>query len=436
MTHRLVSIDFFSSTGSALLAASALVLAGTVASAQSRSGPVFTRYNRPLPSVTLDLGTGTISRGPRVTDRKGTTVFDFDNIDLGGFIGVDSGNGFCRWIEAAVKGGCAVNDSDLMSNIVFAYCSSKLTPGSGGPGGSVGLQFYEGYTVFGGAPTTGVAFLTLTGLPANTVSSSFFGSFKCFFLRVIFGQLVCFADGPIGYSFVFLDSGTGVINPQGAVFAGTWPFLACASSCSGASSTPCDGVDNLIDQYCPQNVLRATFSFGTTSGAFTSVSMAIGEVRDQTATIASQPGIPAAPDVLTATPAIAGASWTATVTSGFSRTKTGSWTLFFGNTGVALPSGFDIGQFPKGGGNFGTSKGGRRLLCNFNPANPSGCASVPLPAGLGSASSCSATIPKKIGLVCNAWCGQAIVVGAVPAGASGGGNSRLTNSVSGILGTN
>ena len=29
---------------------------------------------------------------------------------------------------------------------MFAYCSAKLTPGSGGPGGSVALGFYEGYT--------------------------------------------------------------------------------------------------------------------------------------------------------------------------------------------------------------------------------------------------------------------------------------------------
>ena len=60
------------------------------------------------------------------------------------------------------------------------------------------LGFYEGYPLFGGAATTGVATFTLTGLPGNSASSSFFGGFTCYVLRVQFGQLVCFADGPIG----------------------------------------------------------------------------------------------------------------------------------------------------------------------------------------------------------------------------------------------
>jgi hypothetical protein len=41
-----------------------------------------------------------------------------------------------------------------------------------------------------------------------------------------------------------------------------------------------------------------------------------------------------------------------------------------------------------------------------------------------------------MGLICNAWCGQAVIVGGVPAGVSGGGNRRLTNSIGGVLGTN
>jgi hypothetical protein len=88
--------------------------------------------------------------------------------------------------------------------------------------------------------------------------------------------------------------------------------------------------------------------------------MSIQEVADQTATITASSGIPAAPDVLAASPAVVGSSWTATVTSGLARTKAGAWTLFFGNAPVAAPTGLDIGQFPTTGGNFGTSKGGRR----------------------------------------------------------------------------
>ena len=428
---------------SLMLAGAALALFGAATSAQSQSGKVFARYNKPLRSMTLDLDTGTITRGPKVTNRKGNTVVDFNNNDLGGFVGVDTGNGFCKWIDSAVKGtGAGLTagtntNSDLMNSIVFAYCSAKLTPGSGGPGGNMALSFYEGYTLFGGAPTTGVANFSLSGLPGNSASSSFFGGFECYFLRVQFAELVCFADGNIGYGFKFLDQGTGTINPLGAVLAGTWPFLSCTVSCSGTIlEQDLQGMTDVIDLYCPPDHLISIFTFATTSGSFSSVSMAIEEVADQTATISIQPGVPAAPDLLTSSAAVVGASWTATVTSGFARTKAGSWTLFFGNSGVLLPTGFDIGQFPKGGGNFGTSKAGRRLLCNINATNPSGCAGIPLPAGLGSSSSCVSTIPKNIGLVCNAWCGQAVVVGAVPSGTAGGGNSRLSRAISGILGTN
>src|SRR5262245_22873584 len=118
-----------------ILAGAALVSLAATISAQS-SGKVFARYTKPLRSITLDMETGTVTRGPRVVDRKGNTVVDFNNLDLSGFVGVDTGNGFCRWIDAAVKGtGAGLTagtntNSDLMSSIVFAYCSSKLTPGS------------------------------------------------------------------------------------------------------------------------------------------------------------------------------------------------------------------------------------------------------------------------------------------------------------------
>jgi hypothetical protein len=426
-----------------LLASIGLVLLADAASGQNPSGKAFARYKKPLGSLTLDLDTGTLTRGPRAVDRTGNSITDFDNLDLGGFSGVDTGNGFCRWIDAAVKGTGAGrtagvnNTSDLMNSIVFAYCSSKLTPGSGGPGGSLALQFYEGYTLFGGAATTGVALFTLTGLPGNSASSSFFGGFTCYFMRVVFGQLVCFADGPIGYGWKFLDAGFQTANPLSSVLAGTWPFLSCVASCSGSIlQIDHQGMTDVIDEYCPPSVLRpCTFCFGTTSGTFTSIAMSIQEVIDQTATITASSGIPAAPDVLSATAAAVGSAWTATVTSGLARTKAGTWTLFFGKDPVAQPTGFDIGQFPPSGGNFGTTKAGRRLLCGIDALNPSACRNIPLAAGLGSSSACTAMIPKKIGLVCNSWCGQALVLGTVPA-SLGGGNARLTNAIGGTVGTN
>jgi hypothetical protein len=437
---------------SLMLAGAALAMFGATASAQSQSGKVFARYNKPLKSLTLDLDTGTITRGPQVTNRKGGTVTDFDNNDLGGFVGVDTGSGVCKWIDAAVKGtgsgrtAGVVNNSDLMNDIVFAYCSAKLTPGSGGPGGSLALHFYEGYTVFGGAATTGVAHFTLTGLPGNSASSSFFGGFNCFFIQVRFAQLVCFADGPVGYGWRFIDAGFPTANPLSSVLAGTWPFLSCTASCSNSVlGIDLQGMTDLVDEYCPVTTLRATFTFGTTSGSFTSMSMAVDEVVDQTASITACTGTPAAPDVLTTTAAVSGASWTATVTTGLTRAKTGTWTLFFGDTPLGKPAGILISQFPRCpeptgpiSGNFGTSKAGRKLLCNIDCASPSkgSCSGVPIGGPKGSKSACSSKIPKKIGFVCNAWCAQAVVIGNVTAGIQGGGNSRLTSSVQGVLGTN
>jgi outer membrane lipoprotein SlyB len=435
---------------SLLLVGAALALCGAATSAQTQSGKVFARYNKPLKSLTLDLGTGTLTRGPKVTNRKGNTVTDFDNNDLGGFVGVDTGNGFCLWIDPAVKGTGAGrtagvnNNSDLMNSIIFAYCSAKLTPGSGGPGGTMALHFYEGYTVFGGAPTTSVAHFTLTGLPGNSNSSSFFGGFGCFFIRVIFNQLLCFADGPIGYGWTFLDKGFPTANPLSSVLAGTWPFLSCVATCSGIILGPGgQGMTDVIDEYCPTTSLRATFTFGTTSGSFTSMSMAIEEVVDQTASITTAAGTPPNPDVLTSTAVVLGANWTTSVKTGVTRTKTGNWTLFIGTSPLGLPAGILISQFPHCPepfgpqvGNFGTSKGGRKLLCNIDCLEPSTCFQIPIGAAKGSTSSCVIAIPKKIGLACLPFCAQADVFGNVTAGAPGGGNHRLSTSVSGVIGTN
>jgi hypothetical protein len=434
---------------SLMLAGAALALCGAATSAQSQSGKVFARYNKPLKSVTLDLDTGTITRGPQVTNRKGTTVIDFDNNDLGGFVGVDTGSSFCKWIDAGVKGTGAgrtagvVNNSDLMDAIVFAYCSAKLTPGSSGPGGSLALGFYEGYTLFGGAPTTGVATFTLTGLPGNSASSSFFGGFSCYFIRVLFAQLVCFADGPIGYSWKFLDAGAPGANPLSSVLAGTWPFLSCTASCSNSIlGIDLQGMTDAIDEFCPTTTLRATFTFGTTSGSFTSMSMAIEEIVDQTGTISSQQSTAnPAPDILTSNAAVVGASWTATVTTGLTRKGSPFWTLFFGSSSIGGPTGVDVGQFPPpdpgcAASNFGTSKGGRRLLCaiDCNSPAPGPCGFKTIGTAKGSSSSCSAVVPKKIGLVCNAWCGQAVINGGVIG--NGGGTQRLSNQISGVVGTN
>jgi hypothetical protein len=426
---------------SLMLAGAALALFGATSSAQSQTGKVFARYNKPLKSATLDLATGTVTRGPAVNNRGAATIVDFANNDLGGFVGVDTGGGFCEWFDAGVKGtgtGATAgvnNNSDMMNSIVFAYCSAALTPGSGGPGGSVKLGFYEGYTIFGGAPTTSVAVFTLTGLPANSASSSFFGGFSCIFIRVIFGTLQCFADGPIGYSWKFLDNGTGTINPIGATLAATWPFLSCVVSCSGAIlQVDGQGMTDAIDEFCPPGYLRATFTFGTTSGSFTSVSMHIEEVVDKTGTVmtCNSTTFPNR-DRLTSSVANVGANYTANVTLGLTRPKgAGSWVLYFGTVKVAPPSGFPIAQ-TQGGLNFGSLKNGRMLLCSINTAGFSCTGTHTGVSGSTTPNACNGPLPKEIALVCNSWCAQGIVLGQVGA-ADGGGNARLTSCVMGVVG--
>jgi hypothetical protein len=432
---------------SLMLAGAALALVGATSSAQSQSGKVFARYNKPLKSASLDLATGTITRGPAVTNRGAPTIVDFANNDLGGFVGVDTGGGFCEWWEAGVKGslvgdGTAFVDSgnqasNLMNSIVFAYCAAALTPGSGGPGGSMKLGFYEGY-VTGGPQVSAVSAFTLTGLPGNSASSSFFGGFACFFIRVTFGTLVCFADGNIGYSWKFLDNGTGTLNPFGATLASTWPFLSCIVSCSGATAqVDGQGMEDFIDEYCPPGYLRATFSFGTARGSFTSVSMHIEEVVDKPATaVASNSTTNPNPDTLTTAPPVVGGTFTAAVTLGLGRTKgTFTWLFYPGFSKNAPPSGTAIGQFT-GGLNFGSNKRGRMLLCNLSTTGFSCTGTHSGSSGSTSLPACNSGIPKTLSLVCNEWCAQAVILGNPATGADGGGNARLSAMVSGIIGTN
>jgi len=392
---------------SLILAGAALALFGASTSAQSQSGKVFARYNKPLKSATLDLATGTITHGPAVNNRSATTTVDFNNNDLGGFVGVDTGNGFCEWFDSAVKGNVAGNNSDLMNDVVFAYCSAMLAPGSGGPGGSVKLGFYEGYTLFGGAPTTAVAVFTLTGLPGNSASSSFFGGFNCFFIRVIFGNLVAFADGPIGYSWKFIDVGTD------GTLGGTWPFLSCVTSCSGAIlQVDGQGMTDAIDEYCPPGTLRATFTFGTVSGSFTSVSMDVREVTDFTATFVNYNAtVNPNPDTLTGSKAIVGGTWLATVTR-----PAGSLTSA---TLTVRPNRIPIPNGVQGPPPLPVGAGGRILT--------SGAVLSTLPgAGGGLTRSFSAGVPASFGLVCIHFAGQATCLG---------GGVKVSSATEGTTGT-
>src|SRR5262245_17962981 len=146
------------------------------AAGQTQRSKLFRRMPGAVREARLDLATGTYLRGPLAHERGGTTIADFSNLDAFdssgfGLLGVDTGAGSCRWFCNAAKGRAAhqsQNQSDLMTDVLFFYCSNELDVNSGGAGGSITLGFYEGYTVFGGAPTTTAALVSLTGMPANT----------------------------------------------------------------------------------------------------------------------------------------------------------------------------------------------------------------------------------------------------------------------------
>jgi len=327
----------FSVTGFLFLAVP--ILCASASAAQTQRTKLFRRAPAPTREVHLDLATGAYVRGPIARSRAGTTVADFQNLDVFdgagvGWVSADTGGGTCRWFSNAAKGAAANqshNASDLMTDIVFFYCSAALDPASGGAGGSATIGFYEGYTVFGGAATTAAAVVALTEMPANPVASSFFGSVRCTSLHVSFPVLVAFADDVfMGYSWQFEDVGTDTI------VAATFPYLACVVSCSGlnigtqgtaggvggnplAMGEDGQGMLDVIDQFCT-TAGQTTFTFGTIGPAWapstrTSINMQVQEASDLATTnvnynASSTPNA----DTLSATKAILGSSWTATLT--------------------------------------------------------------------------------------------------------------------------
>jgi hypothetical protein len=280
---------------SLILASAALLFAGAASAQTQGQKSSFRRYTGPLNTVNLDLESGVITRGPVVNDRATSTVSVFNNNDLGGFVGVDTGNCGCEWYDAGVKS-TSMGESSYVSGFIFAYCSAAQDPISGGPGGSAQLFFNQGYTNGSASPnnpgvSTDVARVLITGLPANTGNSSFFGGFRCFFITIGFGQTFCLPDGNIGYGWKFIDQGTP------GVLAQTWPFLSCVQSCTGTGPDGLGMVDQ-VNQFCPPGFLLSTFTFGAgyPGGYFTSISMDIREALSTgaftSATFAQTPARP------------------------------------------------------------------------------------------------------------------------------------------------
>ncbi len=296
-------------TRSAFLSFAALLALSLAASAQHAAVPVPRRVSKPLRTASLDLATGTITRTPtaRSSGRSFSTCTALFNNDFSGFIGTDSGLSFkdpCEWIDAADKGfGRSGGKSGYLTGFVFAYCSGALDASLGGPGGQTLIGFRSGYEEgnepnANGPSGTLAGSLLLTGLPAHTSSSGFFGGFSCYTMEVNLSNVpLCLPDGNIGWSWRFIDVGSD------GVLANTFPFLACVQSCSGPGKDGM-GMRDGVDRYCPAGSVAQSFSFGTVGGFggfFTSIAIETREAQAFPATSQVCNGSSVNPVILTNT---------------------------------------------------------------------------------------------------------------------------------------
>jgi hypothetical protein len=335
----------------------------------------------PFQRISIDAATGRITRGPTTEERALADAIEFDNLDLGGPVAVTTAGLGCEWFTAGVKG--RGNRSDLMSEVVFAYCTTS-------PAGSLALGFYEGYTTGGGTPSTSVGLFQLTGLPGSTS-----GGLRCTFVSVTFDPLVSFADGPIGYSWGF--------DPVDPVF----PFLSCVQSCSGPGPDG-QGVVDQIDVRCLPNPAFTPLVF---PGFRSSIAMEIREAADVTATSAGFTGDGLNADGLSALPIVVGSTWTATLSIGHAHGAGGSIALRI-RTGTV------------NGANVVSPIGGRTtellitgpLLATLAGTHDGTTGTFPV-----------LNVPASGVLLCQPWAAQATVLG--------GGFADLSLAVAGVIGT-
>lgn len=367
---------------------------------------------RPAPApreiVRIDAATGVVTRGAARSALG--EVSEFPNLDMGGFVTTDTGGGAVTWVNDGIKGAVS-NRSDLLSRIVIPYCSAELDPSLGGPGATLKLGLYEGYTRNQPTPSgTRIASLALTGLPAHTSESSFFGNFSCYFLEIELDPLLSFADGPIGYSWEFADLGAD------GLYSGTFPFLASTSSCSATVPDPQGQAPyeccsfRPADAYDANGQLIHVVTFAPYCIPY-SIAIDLREVADVAASAAPFVGDGVNVDIMTASAPLVGAAWTAQVALGHAHGTSGSVRFEVRANATNGPT----QSSPLGGRPYERLISGPRLA-SFLLAHDgvtSGVLSTPLPA---SASLVGATFAT-----------QAIVIG--------GGFADLSTAMVGTVGT-
>ena len=169
-----------------------------------------------------------------------------------------------------------------------------------------------------------------------------------------------------------------------------------------------------IDRYSPPGTLLSAFSFGTTQfgSYFTSMSMDIREVGDCTASMTSYDSTsPPNEDLLTATSAVIGTTWSAEVTHA-------AGTAAFS---TLLVRGAKIPGNGASGGPYG-----RLLVTGAFLTNLPGAADT-LPPIQNSQQNFGTFLPLQFGLACGDWFCQALT--------GGGGATRLSNGLAGTTGT-
>jgi len=280
-----------------LFFAGATLLCMSSAFAQSAQSKKIARVsNKVMHTASLDLSTGVITRGPNVQQKAAgptATAVSVNNLDFGGFIGIDSGlgsaNGPCEWISSVVKDGTnnSGGQSTYMTSYLFAYCSIAKDVNSGGPGATATMIFWDGFQngtgLTAGSLGTGLFGFTVTGLPGNTGLTSFttngFQNCVAFLFNIgVTGALgtnvpvVVPDSSTIAVSFRFDDLASD------GTLAATATFLSCVASCSGVGLDS-DGMVDLIDNYCAGTFLTS-FSFFTAGFgfSFSSVSFSIREL--------------------------------------------------------------------------------------------------------------------------------------------------------------
>jgi len=363
----------------------------------------------PLETVRYDAATGAITRGV-TQQRTGSEVSEFPNLDMSGFVTVDSGGGNVTWINDGTKG-AAGNASDLFSSFVIPYCSSELDPDLGGPGATLKLAFYEGFTRNSPTPSgTRIASFDITGLPGHSSDSSFFDGFTCYFLQVDLDPLLSFADGPIGYSWEFADLGTD------GIYAGTFPFLANTSSCSSLVPDPqgqapyrCCSV-RPADAYAANGQLIAVFTFAPYCIP-NSIAIDLREAADVAASATPFTGDGVNQDTLLAGAPVVGEPWSAQVTLGHGHGTGGLVRLIVRTASINGPTLIS----PFGGRPFEPLLSGPRLASLLTTHD--GTVSAPLVA----------QVPASLSLVCAPFAAQATI--------SGGGFVDLSTGLVGNLGT-